>query len=154
MSMKKFRILTRKIRRYHDRDIIVVETSLGKQPFYRRTGRGGTNDNGAHAGMWAPYHGHMAHRWMVKSAEASIEGDLHRYGTEENKQVGEWLDAQTIGEGEETSWKRINMVFHKMGIVGNCLLYKKGGTTCPKGGAMYCYFDYTLKKEDWLTYID
>lgn len=97
-----FRIVGSKVLQYGKRDIIVVETSAGRQAFYRRTGMGGKNAGGAKAGEWAPFDGVMA-GWFDKARYVTGSADdvLYRFGTEENRRVSEWLATQAIKAGDD-----------------------------------------------------
>lgn len=94
--------------RYANRDIIKVRLKNGTvQPFYRSTGH-----NSGMAGTWLPFDGISpmpgggATHWFNKSRFSS--GDLsssshplHRFGTEELKQISNWLRGQNIQQGQE-----------------------------------------------------
>ena len=76
------------------------------QPFYRRTGKGGDSE-GAQPGDWVPFDGlakggihpdstdtqvKVTNKgWFDKGAYVKEGGELHRWGTEENKKVGQDL---------------------------------------------------------------
>jgi hypothetical protein len=97
-----FRIVGSKVLHYGGRDVVVVETSAGRQAFYRRTGLGGSNKGGAQAGDWAPFDGVLA-GWFDKSryAVGSADDVLYRFGTKENKAASEWLATQAIKAGDD-----------------------------------------------------
>lgn len=97
-----FKLAGSKVLRYGGRDIVVVETSAGRQAFYRRTGMGGTNAGGAQKGNWAPFDGVLA-GWFDKARYATGSADdvLYRFGTEENRRISEWLATQAIRAGDD-----------------------------------------------------
>ena len=117
--MKKPRIITRIVRRLKGRDIVVVDTVLGRIAFYKRTGRGGDGGLGACAGHWAPFFGLYGGLWVVKPGSSWGDKDeIYRYGVQELKKVGEWLDEKDIPEGREMEWDQINKDLSNLGIVG------------------------------------
>jgi hypothetical protein len=97
-----FRIIGSKVLRYGGRDVVVVETSAGRQAYYRCTGLGGANKGGAQAGDWALFDGVLA-GWFDKSryAVGSADDVLYRFGTKENKAASEWLATQAIKAGDD-----------------------------------------------------
>ena len=120
--------------KYKDRNIIMVRMPDGEmQPFYRRTGDGGSvTGDGARAGQYAPFDAlllsggkgadDLPNTWFVKDRFAKINGErlsndhpLYRYGNEQLKAVGRHLDSlklrgrSTIPEGEITNdYQEIN----------------------------------------------
>ncbi len=117
-----FRIISTKVYEFGGRDIIVVETPNGPQPFYRRTGMGGENSGGAQPDSWAPFDGILG-GWFSK-AKYTEEGGftpdhpLYRFGTEQNKAISEWLGTQNIPKGESVGerFKIINDYLAELGF--------------------------------------
>lgn len=106
-----------KVRRFHGRDIVRVLLDSGEiQPFYRSSGK-----NSRLPGAWLPFDGiqilritrHAEHTWMDKqrfTERPSLqEGTpLHRYGTDELKQISEALGSMDIAEGQTHRAQAIN----------------------------------------------
>ncbi len=107
---------------YSGREIRIVDTLEGPQAFYRRTGLGGQSPFGAQRGDWVPFEGFAAGQ-LVKTRSArdfdpSIPLTLHRWGSEEAKQIGEWIAANDVPRkvhvGEE--WARVQKVLERAGV--------------------------------------
>ncbi|MBI4579693.1 MAG: hypothetical protein HY718_08330 [Planctomycetes bacterium] len=84
------------------RDIVVVETSVGRQAFYRSTGV-----NSGHPGQWFPVDELVpaAGGWFNKAAYTQAPGlekgsPLHRLGTEEFAQISKKLGEMSIPKGQ------------------------------------------------------
>ena len=101
-SRFSFRLLSQRVLRYGGRDVVVVETSQGAQAFYRRTGMGGANADGAQAGLWAPFDGVLA-GWFDKARYVAGAADdpLYRFGNQEFREASEWLGQQGIRAGDD-----------------------------------------------------
>lgn len=115
-----FRIVGSRVLRYGGRDIVVVETSAGRQAFYRRTGLGGSNAGGAQAGEWAPFDGVMA-GWFDKARYVTGSADdvLYRFGTQENRRASEWLSQQAIRAGDDVGevFSIVNQYLQELGAL-------------------------------------
>jgi hypothetical protein len=95
------------------RDVVVVEKADGsRQAFYRSTGR-----NSGKAGEWLPfdgvaegghYNGWFNKRRFAQGDLADTAHPLHRFGSEENKRISEWLGASEIPKGEQTATAGVN----------------------------------------------
>ena len=82
------------------RDIVVVETSVGRQAFYRSTGI-----NSGSAGKWFPVD-EILHGWFNKAAYTEGPGlgkgaRLHRLGSEEFARISRRLGEMSIPEGQQ-----------------------------------------------------
>jgi RHS repeat-associated protein len=105
-------------------DVVVVRTSEGLQGFYRRSGLGSLGQSdaaaaGAQAGEWAPFQGFVGRGQLYKERfTTGVSKDLHRYGTEEFKQIGQQLDRQTIPKGVDAgeNWGRVQRNFEESGV--------------------------------------
>lgn len=73
--------------------VVTVMTASGPRAFYKRTGMGGTNKEGANQGDWAPFDGWRKDGYFIKEQYWLKIGDLHRFGTPDLKDVGLWLNA-------------------------------------------------------------
>ena len=86
--------------RYKGRDIVMVLVDKKRQPFYKSTGR-----NSHKPDTWLPFDGVMypeSIEWFDKQAYGrGREHPLHRYGTEELKQVSDALAGMEIPQGTE-----------------------------------------------------
>ncbi len=106
--------------RVKGRDIIKVQVREGYvQPFYRSTGR-----NSSMPGQWLPFSGVVyvpsfegngieIPIWLDKAKfsdrlENGLYGELHRYGTQELKEVSKILGMMNIPEGVETKPSIVN----------------------------------------------
>ncbi len=81
------------------RDIVIVETSVGRQAFYRSSGV-----NSGSAGKWFPVD-EILHGWFNKAAYTEGPGlgkgaRLHRLGTEEFARISKRLGEMSIPEGQ------------------------------------------------------
>src|SRR5688572_27938273 len=101
--------LLKGVLRIKDRDIIRVRLSDGKlQPFYKSSGR-----NSGMKGRWLPFDGVLCFEgrplWFDKGRFASPSFTrLHRFGTQELKDISDKLGQMDIPEGEETDCLEIN----------------------------------------------
>jgi len=82
------------------RDIVIVETSVGRQAFYRSTGV-----NSGSAGKWFPVD-EILHGWFNKAAYTEGPGlgkgaRLHRLGTEEFARISKRLGEMSIPQGQQ-----------------------------------------------------
>lgn len=82
------------------RDIVVVETSVGRQAFYRSTGA-----NSGSAGKWFPVD-EILPGWFNKAAYTEGPGlgkgaRLHRLGTEEFARISKRLGEMSIPQGQQ-----------------------------------------------------
>ena len=86
--------------RYAGRDVIIVNTAEGRVAFYRSSGA-----NSGMRGTWLPFEGEAGQR-MLKFGENFPEGHrLHRYGTEEMRNVSNRLGEMDIPRGAiEVEW--------------------------------------------------
>lgn len=102
------------------RDVVTVEKSDGmRQAFYRSSGQ-----NSGQPGEWFPFGGIVERGaydgWFNKTPFVLNElsdtaHPLHRYGTEENKQIGAWLKSQDIPEGVEVPRAELNARLKEFG---------------------------------------
>lgn len=102
------------------RDVVVVEKSDGtRQAFYRSSGQ-----NSGQPGEWFPfggmvdggeYDGWFNKAPFVRDELSDTAHPLHRYGTEENKQIGAWLRSQDIPEGVEVPRATLNARLKEFG---------------------------------------
>ena len=119
-----FRIVSNRVLRFAGRDIVVVETSAGRQAFYRRTGLGGANAGGAQAGQWAPFDGILA-GWFDKARYVAGSADdvLFRFGTAENRAASEWLGQQSFAVGRDVGevWSLVNQFLQEFGALRTLL---------------------------------
>ena len=90
-----------RIIRYQNRDVIVVRMPNNtRQGFYKSSGR-----NSGMKDTWFPFDGWMPcypHGWFIKDNYCQIQGDLHRYGTQELKNVSDYLATLEIPQGKVT----------------------------------------------------
>jgi hypothetical protein len=88
--------------RIADRDVIVVDTSVGRQAFYRSSG-----ENSGQPDKWFPVDEFWQHNgWFNKHAYTQGPGlkegqPLHRLGTEEFARISNELDGMNIPRGFE-----------------------------------------------------
>jgi hypothetical protein len=81
------------------RDFVVVETSVGRQGFYRSSGiNSGMRD------QWLPFDEDVAGRWLNKAAYTEEGGfpegtPLHRFGSQEFLQISQGLTGQPLPQG-------------------------------------------------------
>ncbi len=99
------------------RDVVVVELPSGaRQAFYRSTGI-----NSGRPGEWLPFdgvaEGGRLHGWFDKG-RYEVAGPLHRFGSEENRAVSEWLGAQDIPAGRAAEASEINNALRSLGALG------------------------------------
>ena len=91
------------------RSIIVVKTTTKLQAFYQSSGR-----NSGKPGTWFPFDGITQGPfglWYAKDNYCPYwYMDFHRYGTQEFKDISDWLGTQEIHEGEIIECpKKINL---------------------------------------------
>lgn len=84
------------------RDIVMVETSVGRQAFYRSSGK-----NSGSPGQWFPVDEFLpANGWFNKAAYTQGPGlekgaPLHRLGTKELSEISEQLGKMSIPPGQQ-----------------------------------------------------
>ncbi len=76
--------------RYAGRDIIVLLTKEGRQPFYRSTG-----NNSGRPGKWFPFDGLWVKSWFDKTRFVETPG-LTRFGTDHFKMISDKLATMNI----------------------------------------------------------
>ena len=103
-----------KVLRLNDRDIIKVEIRPDyTQAFYKSSGR-----NSGKAGEWLPLSGIVHYEdhviWFDKHAfvKPQVPEELHRYGTEELKEISKKLAQINIPKGKEAKASEINKWLH------------------------------------------
>ncbi len=100
-----FTLASNRVWRYEGRDIVVVNTSQGPQAFYRRTGlgSGGRQHAGAQRGEWVPFDGFGPGGHFEKGRFTGMPDTdpLYRYGTEEFRQISQWLSSQNLPRGQD-----------------------------------------------------
>lgn len=112
-------ILKNLVIRYHKRDIVLVVTKEKRQPFYKSTGHSSKMPD-----TWLPFDGIMypncwGAEWFDKQAytinpecpeDRHGFGDLHRFGTQYNKDISDALKAIDIPQGiEAESGRDVNL---------------------------------------------
>lgn len=106
-------LVDNKVLRLKDRDIVKVQIAQNfAQGFYRSTGR-----NSGMEGTWLPVEGIIHYEehpvWFVKDKYRVVDEngnrlELHRYGTQELKDVSEILGKMNIATGTEAKPSEIN----------------------------------------------
>lgn len=76
--------------RFHSRDIIIVNN----QPFYRSSGH-----NSGLPGIWLPFDGISFQNSLWFSKNRYLQ-PIHRFGTQELKNISDWLSTIDIPEGK------------------------------------------------------
>ncbi|HLL73586.1 MAG TPA: M15 family metallopeptidase [Pyrinomonadaceae bacterium] len=95
------------------RDVVIVERADGtRQAFYRSSGQ-----NSGQPGEWFPfggvvdggeYDGWFNKAPYVRDELSDTAHPLHRYGTEENREIGQWLKSQNLPDGVEVPRAELN----------------------------------------------
>ena len=107
---------------HHDgRDVVIVDTPNGPQAFYRRTGWGSLGEKprgGAQKGDWVPFEGFHLGGQMAKPQDLGEEG-LHRWGTEEQRQIALWLESLKLSKGQDVGdeWSVIQRSLEHAGVL-------------------------------------
>jgi RHS repeat-associated protein len=97
-------VLSKTVRHWLGKDVIVVDTPNGPQGFYRSTGT-----NSGMSNQWLPFDELIPKKGFYKDrftgegryAGQHVPKELERYGTQELKDIGEALDQMDIPAGTE-----------------------------------------------------
>ena len=123
-----------KVWHYDGRDVVIVDTPDGPRAFYRRNGMGQP---------WQGTSGRRAKRrlgtvrgvlfWPIVKPEDVGEGGLHRWGTEQNRQIAEWLKSLNLPKGDdvEDGWNVIQRSLEDAGAPVRFPLPARGAARPP-----------------------
>ena len=101
------------------RDVVILDTPDGPRAFYRRTGMGDLgkkHPGGAQEDDWAPFEGFLGGDYV--KPENLGQGSLRRWGTEQNRQISDWLKSLNLPEGRDVgdAWGTIQRSLEHAGV--------------------------------------